>query len=74
MITRLALPDSVVLCCGADWHLVDSQSFATCSEKFPSLCQEGGYPNHHSPPASNISKATTTYTAQQLRDVVAFGR
>eukprot|EP01052_Picozoa_sp_SAG31_P020621 SAG31_NODE_1559_length_7882_cov_4.247591_6_plen_339_part_00 len=43
------------------WHLVDSQSFATCSENFPKLCEEGAYPNRYSeaetPMSRNVTKA-----------------
>ena len=44
-------------------HLVDSQSFATCSDNFPALCKQGAYPNGYSAseaessPTRNVSKA-----------------
>ena len=60
------------------WHLVDSQSFASCSEQFPSLCAEGAYPNKYSASnadgskSRNVSKAT--YSPAELRDLVAFAK
>ena len=42
------------------WHIVDSQAFPYCSEKFPGLCGKGAY----SPRA--------TYTAAQLKDTVDY--
>ena len=54
------------------WHLVDAQSFATCSEQFPALCDKGAYPNTEGPPSRNVSKAT--YTPAELRELVAFAK
>jgi N-acetyl-beta-hexosaminidase len=60
------------------WHLVDSQSFATCSEKFPALCAMGAYPNAYSArnfessPSRNVSKAQ--YSPAELRDLVTFAK
>ena len=60
------------------WHLVDAQSFASCSELFPALCAEGAYPNKYSAdvdrssPTRNVTKAK--YTPAELRDLVAFAK
>lgn len=51
------------------WHLVDSQSFATCSDNFPALCEQGAYPNGYSAseaessPTRNVSKARYSFRA-----------
>jgi hypothetical protein len=57
--------------------VVDAQSFASCSAKFPSLCAEGAYPNPYSgvvvgSPSRNVTKAT--YTPAELMDVVDFAK
>lgn len=58
------------------WHLVDAQSFPSCSDAYPTLCTGGGYPNTFSAAGSplppNVSKAT--YSTAELRDVVAFAK
>lgn len=59
------------------WHLVDAQSFATCSDTYPTLCAKGAYPNAYSAatgqsPARNVTKAA--YTPEELRDVVTFAK
>ena len=53
------------------WHTVDAQSFATCSAKFPSLCEQGAYPQN-STRYRNVPRAK--YSPEDLRDVVAFGK
>ena len=59
---------------------VDAQSFATCSEKFPALCKQGGYPNtYSSPSAGQFSNATKTkklavYTPAELADIVSYAK
>ena len=42
------------------WHIVDSQAFPYCSDKFPGLCEKGAY------------SARATYTAEQLSSLVDF--
>jgi hexosaminidase len=60
------------------WHLVDSQSFPSCSVTFPELCEEGAYPNlesakyEPSSPTRNVSKAK--YALADLRDIVLFAK
>jgi hypothetical protein len=60
------------------WHAVDSESFASCSAKFPALCEQGAYPNSYSArepstsPSKNVSKAT--YTPAQMRELVDFAK
>jgi N-acetyl-beta-hexosaminidase len=55
---------------------VDSSSFPSCSDLFPSLCQAGAYPNSYSAavnvgsPSRGVPKAL--YTTAELRDVVQF--
>eukprot|EP00911_Craspedida_sp_UC1_P002272 UC1_evm1s1724 len=62
-------------------HFTDAQSFPTCSALYPSLCTAGAYPNTYSTstantesPARNVSKAATSYTLDELRDLVAFAK
>jgi hexosaminidase len=52
-------------------HLVDSQSFPSCSAAFPKIC-EGAFPNGASQPAANVSKAR--YTPADLRGVVDYAK
>jgi hypothetical protein len=61
------------------WHITDASSFPSCSDKFPTLCADGAYPNSYSAgptsgssPSRNVSKAV--YTTAELRDVVAFAK
>ena len=58
------------------WHLVDSCSFPTCSDKFPQLCQQGGYPNVDYPGGSTppVGVPKAVYTPDELRAVVAFAK
>eukprot|EP00041_Stephanoeca_diplocostata_P026640 m.721300 g.721300 ORF g.721300 m.721300 type:complete len:409 (+) comp23013_c0_seq8:1774-3000(+) len=58
------------------WHLVDSQSFPSCSALYPQLCQKGAYPNAFSNsdgPTVTGSKAAA-YSAQDLAGIVAFAK
>jgi hexosaminidase len=56
------------------WHIVDAESFASCSDQFPGLCAEGAYPNSKdsSSPSRNVTKAI--YTTAELRALVAFAK
>ena len=59
------------------WHLVDAQSFATCSKTYPLLCTGGAYPNNISAaqgdsPSTGVPKAS--YSPEDLAGVVAFAK
>jgi hexosaminidase len=54
------------------WHLVDSTSFATCSQTFPSLCELGGYPNAGTGGAVNGSKVNSTYSKTDMEEIVTY--